>query len=651
MFDFLTIDFVRHFPVIAVMGLFLCAFLVEIFGAKNKYIRNTIVLVAAFGAFALITSLVKPVLFDGEILAYWMGNWEPVSGYAIGIGYEIDALNMFFALLVVTTILLAAIYSIKYMARDHHLGHYYTLFLMLSGSVLGLVLTGDIFNMFVMIEIMTFASVALTAFRNNKFGSLEAAFKYLIIGSIGSSMTLAGIALLYAQCHTLNMAQISAVLGSGALSPTSICAFALMFAGFGVKSYIVPFHAPAADAYMTAPTSISMVFSGMVNKAGVYGMIRLVYVIFRAMDITPIQLFLVTFGTITMFIGVTMALAQHDFKRLLAFHSISQIGYVITAVSLCTALGLEAGLFHAMNHTLFKGLLFLTAGAVLYAAGTTDLDKLGGLAKKMPKTAVCFLIGAFSISGLPPFNGFASKWMIYQATFEKATTTGNFAYAFVTVVALVVSVMTLASFIKVTQAVFFGQLPANLRDVKEVPLLMRIPMWIMSALCILTGVFYNFVQQHILVPAANAAFGVTKYIDSMMGEGTAAASGISDYAVQGVEGIVSIWNPKLWLILFAIVLIAVFIVILTGDNTRGRVLEKSEEDSEDGKYATFFGGEKSAHSHVSGSDLFWGFKHDFKGYFKFIQGMHSGVVNDYALWVVVGAALIVVFMFATFMFI
>ncbi len=642
MFSFLTLDFVKHFPVIAVMGLFLCAFLVEIFGAKNKYVRNTITLIAAFGAFALIAALIKPVLIDGNILAYWMGNWEPVSGYAIGIGYEIDALNMFFALLVVTTILLAAIYSMKYMARDHHLGHYYTLFLMLSGSVLGLVLTGDIFNMFVMIEIMTFASVALTAFRNNKTGALEAGFKYLIIGSIGSSMTLAGIALLYAQCHTLNMAQISAALANG-LTPTSITAFALMFSGFGVKSYLVPFHAPAADAYMTAPTSISMVFSGMVNKAGVYGMIRLVYIIFRAMDLTSLQLLLATFGTVTMFVGVTMALAQHDFKRLLAFHSISQIGYVITAIALATVLGLEAGLFHAMNHTLFKGLLFLTAGAVLYATGTTDLDKLGGLAKKMPKTAICFLVGAFSISGLPPFNGFASKWMIYQATYQKAAVTGNFAYAFVTIVALVVSVMTLASFIKVTQAVFFGQLPKHLEDTKEVPLSMRIPMWIMSALCILSGVFYNFVERFLLAPAAKAVLNVTNYIDKMMGEGTAAAAGMADYAANDV--VLTLWNPVLWLVLFAIVLIAVCIVILTGDKTRGRVLAKTEADSEDGKYATFFGGEQSAHSHVAGSDLFWGFKHDFKGYFKFIQGMHSGVVNDYALYAVVGAALITVLMF------
>ncbi|MBQ0026183.1 MAG: hypothetical protein KBS79_02285, partial [Lachnospiraceae bacterium] len=139
-----------HFPVIAVMGLFLAAFLVEIFGSKNKYIRNAIVLIATTGAFLLIMTLIKPVMIDGGIINYWMGDWEPVSGFAIGIGYEIDQLGLFFALLVVTTFWLSSIYSIKYMERDSHLGHYYTLFLMLSGAVLGLTMTGDVFNLFVM---------------------------------------------------------------------------------------------------------------------------------------------------------------------------------------------------------------------------------------------------------------------------------------------------------------------------------------------------------------------------------------------------------------------------------------------------------------------------------------------------------------------
>ena len=212
---------IQHFPVLSVMILFLAAFFVEIFGSKIAGIRNALTFIAVTISAALICALIPAVFVNGEVISYWMGNWEPVAGYAIGIGYEVDALSLFFALLVAGTFWLSAVYSFDYMKDDHHLGHYYTLFLMLSGSVLGLVLTGDIFNMFVMIEIMTFASVALTAFRNNSEGALEGAFKYLIIGSIGSSLNLAGIALLYAECHTLSMAQLSSIL-SGGLSPTTI---------------------------------------------------------------------------------------------------------------------------------------------------------------------------------------------------------------------------------------------------------------------------------------------------------------------------------------------------------------------------------------------------------------------------------------------
>ena len=176
------------------------------------------------------------------------------------------------------------------MEKDQGLNFYYVLFLMMSGAVLGLVLTGDVFNMFIMIEIMTFSAVGLTAFRNNRWGSVEAAFKYLIIGTIGASLILFGIGILYAECHTLNMAQLSSILAGGSLSPAAVMAFALILAGLSVKAFIVPFHAPAADAYAAAPTSISMVFSGMVNKAGVYGIIRLVYVIFRSMDANSLQI-------------------------------------------------------------------------------------------------------------------------------------------------------------------------------------------------------------------------------------------------------------------------------------------------------------------------------------------------------------------------
>lgn len=636
---------IQHFPILAIVVLFLGAFLTVLFGSKNKVARTIIVCAAAFSSFIFIVSLIKPVMIDGEIISYWMGNWEPVSGYAIGIGLEVDQLNLFFGLLVSLTVLISGLYSFKYMSKDDTLEKYYVLYLMLSGAVLGLVLTGDIFNMFVMIEIMTFAAVALTAFRNYAEGALEAAFKYLVIGSIGSSFVLTGIIILYSQVHTLNMAQISALLYNN-MTPSAIFAFALMFAGFAVKSFIVPFHPTAPDAYMAAPSSVSMLFSGMVNKAGVYGLIRLTYIIFQSMNLSSMQFLLVFLGSITMFVGVTMALSQHDFKRLLAFHSISQIGYVMTAVGLSTALGITGGLYHAMNHTLFKGLLFLCAGAVYYSVGTTDLDKLGGLAKKMPQTTAIFLIGAFSISGIPPFNGFVSKWLIYHAAFQKAMETQNIGYLFATIVALIVSVMTLASFIKVSQSVFFGELPEEYKETKEAPLSMRIPMWIMAVLCFAAGVLPQYVTKYLVSPATNAVLNIGKYINTMMGKGYAEKFMGSNIPVP--ESInytqAGYWNPIAWLVLFVIVFAAFMIAAFSTANAKGR-LRASEAGGVDPKYDTFFSGEANTYSQVGGSDLFWGMKHNLRHYFGFMHNAHSGIVNDYALWVVSGTALVIVYLF------
>ena len=621
------------------MGLFLAAFLVEIVG-KNKYVRYAITLIAVLAATVMTCYLIVPVFLNDQTLSYWMGGWAPEGGYAFGIGYEIDALGLFFGILVVLTVLCSTLFSWRYMERDEHLPHYYTLFLMLSGSVLGLVFTGDVFNLFIMIEIMTFAAVALTAFRHGKMKeALEGAFKYLVLGSIGSSFTLFGVALLYLDTHTLNMAQISALIHRHGMHPITLLALGLMIAGFGIKSFIVPFHTPAADAYTTAPASISMVFSGMVNKAGVYGMIRLLYTIFRAMDKEAMQILLTVLGACTMFVGVTMALAQHDFKRLLAFHSISQIGYVLTAVSLGTTLGLYGGLYHALNHTLFKGLLFLTAGSVYYAAGTTDLDKLGGLFKRMPRTTVCFLAGAFAISGLPPFNGFASKWLIYQATYQKAAESGNFLYVVVTVIALVTSVMTLASFIKVSSAVFFGQQRPELSHVREVPFSMQLPMILMSLGCLAAGIFYLPLLGYVFTPAVAAAVDPVSYIDTMMGSGYALLHGVHPYWVSAP--VISIWDPIMWLLLFIIITCAVTLVILMGAGSLGWV----SRGTGSAKYDTFFGGEKSDHSHVAGSDLFWGFKKDWRGYFSFMGKLHSGRLGDYAVWTVLATALILVFVF------
>lgn len=632
----------QHFPIYSIMVLFLGAFLIVMLG-RNKAVRNVLALLSVTASFCFLAALVKPVMINGEIIAYWMGGRVPAGGYAIGIALEVDALSLFFGLLVATAVLVSCIYSIQYMSHDHNVREYYTLFLMLSGGVMGLVLSGDIFNMFIMVEILTFAAVALTAFRNTAKGALEAAFKYLVVGSMGSTCILVGTIMLYAQVHTLNFAQLSALI-PGNLNNATKLAFALLFIGFGTKAFIVPFHPLAADAHGAAPASISVLISGVLTKSGIYGIIRLSYFLFQSMGLGTVQFMLVFFGCMSMFICVTMALAQHDFKRLLAFHSISQIGYVLTAVGLCTALGISAGLYHAMNHTLFKGLLFLAAGAVLHQTGTTDLDRLGGLSKKMPWTTVLFLIGAFSISGIPPFNGFASKWMIYQATYEKAVESGNIGFLLVTIIALITSVLTLASFVKVSQSVFFGQLPKEYENVKEVSFGMRFAMCIFALLCVVTGLFPNLVTKYLTEPAANAVFNVTNYINSMMGSGYAeSVMGESLPAVQNCTFVeVGCWNPVSWLLVLAIALLAVTLVAVCGKYDQ--VSENKSAALTDSKYDLFFGGEESVYSQVGGGDLFWGFKHNWRHYFSFMHDLHSGIVNDYALWAVVALALVTVFL-------
>lgn len=628
-FDFS--NFINNFPILAIMSLFLGAFISSLVGRRNAKVRNTVVFLAMLVSLVLILALIKPVLLEGQVINYWLGNWEPVEGWAIGNSLEVDALSLFFALIVVVAVFVSGVYSFFYMSHDDSLVNYYTLFLMLSGSVLGLVLSGDLFNMFVMIEIMTFTAVALTAFRNHYEGALEGAFKYLVVGSLGSTSVLIGIALLYSQLHTLNLAQIAALLPT-ASSPVILIAFAFLFVGFGSKAFLFPFHPLAADAHAVAPASISLMISGVLTKCGVYGIIRLCYCLYQNMDQPFVQYFVTGVGVISMFVCVTMAFNQHNFKRLLAFHSISQVGYVITVIGLGSALGMSAGLFHAMNHTIFKGLLFLTAGAVQHATGSLDLDELGGLSKKMPGTCALFLIGAASISGLPPFNGFASKWMIYQATFQKAGETGNFFFVVVCVAALITSVLTLASFIKVAQSVFFGQLNPKFAHTREVSLGMRIPMWILAALCILPGLFPDQVQQWLLTPATQAATNASGYIDAAMGTGYAAAHGVESSLVSGFS-LSGAWQPVMWLLLLISVTLAVCIVALLGGDEKATVTSQITADTDtDPKYDSFFSGEASVYSQVGGSDLFWGFKHNWRHYFSFMHNWHSGVVNDYTLY-------------------
>ena len=307
----------HHFPIYSIMVLFLGAFVVAACGSKPSKnpknpagVRAWIALIATGLSLTFLILLVKPVMLNGEIIAYWMGSRGIAGGYAIGIALEVDALSLFFALLIATAVFVSCIYSIRYMVHDNCVPQYYVLYCMLAGGVLGLVLSGDVFNMFVMVEILTFAAVALT---------------------------LTGVIMLYAQFHTLNLAQLASLI-PGRMNGVTVLAFAFLYIGFSTKAFIVPFHPLAADAHGAAPASISVLISGVLTKSGIYGIVRLTYFLFQTMELGKMQFMLVFIGSVSMFVCVTMALAQHDFKRLLAYHSISQIGYVLAAIGLSTPL-------------------------------------------------------------------------------------------------------------------------------------------------------------------------------------------------------------------------------------------------------------------------------------------------------------------------
>ena len=324
----------------------------------------------------------------------------------------------------------------------------------------GVVMTGDLFNMFVFLEISVISSYALVAFGSSR-DELEASFKYQVLGGIASLLILFSLAMTYWYTGTLNIMDVAEVIRSGSGGPVVLFIQLFMVAGFGLKAAMIPFHAWLPDAHSSAPSPISAMLSGVLIKAiGVYALLRLFFTMFPI--VVEVSYVITTIGVISMVIGVLLAIGQWDMKRLLAYHSISQMGYVMTAAGIAmliiarggdmqvAALALAGGLFHMFNHAAFKGLLFLNAGAVEYSTGTRNLKNLGGLARLMPVTSVTSMGASLSISGIPPFNGFFSKIIIIIAAVQ-----GKF--YFIALLAVFVSIITLASFMKVQRYAFLDK--------------------------------------------------------------------------------------------------------------------------------------------------------------------------------------------------
>jgi multicomponent Na+:H+ antiporter subunit D len=334
-------------------------------------------------------------------------------------------------------------------------------------------------------------------------------------------MVLLGIALVYAMTGSVNMADVASTLAAMPAKTTIAFAAGVFLMGFALKSGLVPFHAWLPDAHPSAPAPISAMLSGVLIKAlGVYAMVR---VMFNVLGAAPIYLdIMLVLGAISMVIGGFLAVGQFDLKRQFAYHSVSQMGYIVLALGLGTPLGLIGGIFHLINHATFKSLLFLASGAIEHATGTKHMKKLGGLKESMPVTSTTFVIGSLSISGVPPFNGFFSKLIIILACVQAQQW-------LLAVLASIASVITLLSFLKAMKFSVFGQVPQAIAErIKEVPFSMAFSMIFLAVMCLGIGIAYLVAgptfTDIFLQPAADVLMdglenGSANYIATVLGIG------------------------------------------------------------------------------------------------------------------------------------
>ena len=492
----------------------------------------------------LILSAVTRVLVHGPMHPEQF--WQlPKVGYILRI--YVDGLTAVFLLLAVVIAVPAAFYSIPYMKhyREYSVARYYPYFLLFLAAMYGLLSTTDMMWFFCIFwMMMTLPGYALIRFEHRKRENIHAATKYLVMMSAACLVTMAGAEILAVSGavarHTTDLLYDFDTVSKNLEKLLSVnpvvaaLAFACFLVGFGIKMGMWPFgQVWLPDAHPAAPSPVSAMLSGVMIKTGVYGVMRyfiwLVPVSAQAdYPMARWGMLIAVLGTITLFTGTMQALKQEQSKRLLAFHSIGQVGYILLGTGTCMALLPSASplavslatiaffgaLFHVLNHGLFKGLLFLNSGSMLYATGTQDLNKMGGLIKYMPLTAITALVASSSISGVPLFNGFVSKWSIYVAAVQGS---GYAKYlAVCAVIAILTSALTLASFIKFFGVSFLSRTSTLVKEQAakgklEVPWMMQLPQLVLAFFCVLLGVVpaiaFRLMQR--VLDTSRQGFGVT----------------------------------------------------------------------------------------------------------------------------------------------
>lgn len=476
---FITQTFVQEFPVMILIILLLCAALCLIF--KSGKISGLIALFANFLGLLIAWQLIE-MTKDGQIISYHLGNWAP----PVGIEFSIDVLNASIAFLVMLMAFLVTLFAPESITRKvpsekHHL--FYTAFLLCIAGSIGILLTGDAFNVFVFLEISSLATYALIGLGSDN-RSLTASFDYLIMGTIGATFYLIGVGFLYAMTGTLNMADLAVLLPAVQDTHAVHVAFAFIAIGVCIKMAVFTLHFWLPNAYTYANAAISIFIAATATKIALYLLIRYFFVVFGyefSFKIAHIQYIIMPLAVLGIVIASVLAIYQRNIKRVMAYSSIAQLGYMLLAISLASHSGIRSAIIHLFNHALIKGCIFMAMGCMIYRVGSLRVSKFSGIAYEMPISFACFVIGGLSLIGVPLTAGFISKWYLITALFEQSR------WALIILV-LASSLVAVIYVWRVFEIAWFRP-PLESRDrVTEAPLCMLIPTIILASMNIILGI-------------------------------------------------------------------------------------------------------------------------------------------------------------------
>ena len=433
------------------------------------------------------------------VIAVW-GQLPPFGGC-----FEIDTLSIFMSGSIAVLGFLVAIYSISYMENESRLTEFYTLMTFMMAGMTGVVMAGDLFTLFVFWELMGLSSYVLVAFLKSKWGPIEAGFKYLVMSATAGAFLILSMAIIYGMTGTLNFAAIADSLRGAAASPWIIALFSTLVVGFGVKSAIVPLHTWLPDAHPEAPSPISALLSGIVIETGLYALAR---VLFLTFDPGMLKLPIAFLAVLTMTLANVMALLQTDIKRLLAYSSIAQVGYMLIGLAAGTAYGFMGLFLHIFNHSMMKGMAFLASGSIVHETGTRDISSLRGIGKMMPVTSISLFIALLGLGGVPGTNGFISKYHLFSAAFGSGL-------GWLGIMGVLNSALSMAYYIRIMQ-VLLGS-PKEGFKAKEAPILMLTVTMAMAVIIVILGIWPAPLISFASSASQSLVEGLSTYIGAVLG--------------------------------------------------------------------------------------------------------------------------------------